>query len=61
LRYTIKKKVGMISEPHPNWYHNTQPQTALTAVAYGLYLKYVSMFCATNEVQTATHVPLDMH
>ena len=51
----------MISEPHPNWYHNTQPQTALTAVAYGVYLKYVSMFCATNEVQTATHVPLDMH
>jgi len=43
-----------------NCYHNTQLQTTLTAVAYGVYIKYLSMFCATNEVQTATHVTLYM-
>lgn len=48
----------MTSELHPNWQHNTQLQIALKAVAYGVYFKYHSMFCANTEVQTATHVPL---
>jgi hypothetical protein len=51
----------MISELHPNWYHNTQLQTALTAVAYGVYFKYPSMFCANNEVQRVTLVRMYMH
>jgi len=53
--------VGVTSELHPNRQHNTQLKTALTAAAYGVYFKYLSMFCANNEVQTATHVPLDIH